>query len=74
MNRDNPPSEERALYVGLAVLGTALVTAAIAARGAADTGATLGLGFLIVAIIGLASQLRMGRRGRLPGAHSPPRA
>lgn len=60
--------------MGLAVLGTVLVTAAIAARGAADTGATLGLGFLIAAVLGLASQLRAARRDRLPGAHSPPRA
>lgn len=74
MSRTNPPSEERALYVGLAVLGTMLLTAAIAARGAADTGATLGLGFLIAAVLGLVSQLRASPRARLPDAHSPPRA
>jgi hypothetical protein len=65
-----PPSEERAIYVALAVVGAVLVAAALATRGAPDAGATFGLAFVVLALIGLTSQLRGARRERLPDAHA----
>jgi hypothetical protein len=66
-------SEERAIYLALALVGGVLVVAALATRGALDTGATFGFAFVALAVIGLASQLRAAWRTRLPAAHAPPR-
>ena len=70
MTDPNPPSEERAIYIALAMIGMALVGAAVAAKGRADAGATFGLAFVALAIVGLASQVRATRRHRLPGAYA----
>jgi hypothetical protein len=56
------PSEERAIYLALAIVGAVLVCAAIAARGAADTGATLGAAFVLLALAGLAAPVLSRRR------------
>jgi hypothetical protein len=70
LDRPEAPSEERALYVVLALVGVVLLVAAIATRGPANTGGTLGLGFTLLAAIGLGSQLRAARRARLPRARA----
>ena len=62
--------EERAIYLLLAIVGSLLVMQAIAARGTPDAGATFGLGFVALAVVGLGSQVRAARRGRLLSAYA----